>query len=75
MLFPRDIDNYESREPFAPTAPPENEPYALGCDARNDFIPLEENPYELDHENNQDWAQGWFDADRALDEDDDEGGD
>jgi hypothetical protein len=76
MLFPRDIDNYESREPFAPTAPPENEPYALGHDARMDGKSIDENPYppfsDYDFEH-RDWAIGWFDADRALDEDDDEG--
>lgn len=69
MLFPRDIDNYESREPFAPITPPECESYALGCDARNDLRPIDENPYEHGSEEHQDWATGWADEDRALDED------
>jgi hypothetical protein len=55
--------------PIAPTAPPENEPYALGCDARNDFKAIDENPYEHGSEEHQDWAQGWADEDIALDED------
>jgi hypothetical protein len=62
LIFPRD--------PIAPTAPPENEPYALGHDARMDGKTVDENPY--DGPDSIDWAQGWLDADRALDEDDDE---
>lgn len=69
LLWPRDIDNYESRETFAPTATPECEAYALGCDARNDFKAIDENPYAHGCDDHQDWAQGWADADRALDED------
>ena len=72
MLWPRDVDNYESREPFAPTAPPECEAYALGHDARNDLRPIDENPYDCACEDHHDWTIGWEDADRALDEDDDE---
>ena len=55
----------------------ETESYALGHDARNDFRPIDENPYDgiLECLEYIDWAQGWFDADRALDENDDEDGD
>jgi hypothetical protein len=58
--------------PIAPAAPPENEAYALGHDARNDGRPIDENPYEHGCEDNQDWATGWADADRELDEDDED---
>ena len=61
------------RDPIASPAPPECEAYALGSDARNDFKPIDENPYEHGREDHQDWATGWSDADRALDEDGDEG--
>jgi hypothetical protein len=62
-------------DPIAPTAPPECEAYALGHDARNDFRPLDENPYDgiLECVEYVDWAQGWADADRELDEDEVEG--
>jgi hypothetical protein len=64
------------RDPIAPTAPPECEAYALGHDARNDLRPIDENPYDgiLECLDNIDWAQGWADADRER-EADDEGGD
>lgn len=74
----RKVDpRYIPRDPIAPTAPPENEPYALGHDARNDMRPIDENPYPRllgwDGANDfDDWAQGWTDADRALDEDEEE---
>jgi hypothetical protein len=55
-------------DPIAPTAPSESESYALGHDARNDFRPIDENPYATGCEDHQDWATGWADADRALDE-------
>lgn len=58
---------------FEPKGPPERESYALGCDARNDMRPIDENPYEHSCGDHQDWAEGWADADRALDEDGDEG--
>lgn len=57
------------RDPIAPTAPPECEAYALGCDARNDFRPIDENPYAHGCEDHQDWATGWADQDRELYED------
>lgn len=60
LIFPRD--------PIAPTAPPECEAYALGCDARNDFKSIDKNPYERGCDDHQDWEQGWADADRALDD-------
>jgi hypothetical protein len=59
--------------PIAPKAPPECEAYALGHDARNDGKPADESPYEHGSSNHIDWWIGWSDADRALDEDDDEG--
>ena len=66
MLFPRDIDNYESRD----IDDYESESYALGYDARNDMRPIDDNPYDHGCEDHQDWAQGWADADRALDDED-----
>lgn len=47
----------------------QSEAYLLGCDARNDFKPIDENPYPgfermpypWEH---LDWARGWVDADR-----------
>ena len=54
-------------DPIAPTAPPECESYALGHDGRNDFRPIDENPYDPSCEDHHEWATGWADADRALD--------
>ena len=70
-LFKRNPMLY-SRDPIAPNAPPENEPYLLGHDARNDGKSIDENPYDgiLECLENVDWATGWADADRMLDEDD-----
>jgi hypothetical protein len=62
------------RDPIAPTTPPENEPYALGYDARNDGRPIDENPFPYASRDNLDWDRGWADADRER-EADDEGGD
>lgn len=52
----------------------ESEAYKLGVDARNDFRPIDENPYSivLDKRKNADWTRGWSDTDRMLD---DESGD
>ena len=65
LLFPRD--------PVAQRI--ETESYSLGCDARNDGEPIDENPYANSGDCFDwiDWEKGWSDADRALD--DDEGGD
>lgn len=68
LLFPRSPRTVES------------EAFNLGCDARNDLRPIDENPYEHDTRDHRqwsdhiDWSQGWWDADRereANDEGDD----
>lgn len=46
-----------------------SEPYSLGVDARNDGKSPDDNPYEWPSDECHDWATGWADADRALDED------
>lgn len=62
MLFPRDPS-------FG--RPPDNEPYALGCDARNDGKAIDECPYEsLDA--SAEWARGWSDADREREADEED---
>src|SRR5271170_7798275 len=53
------------RDPIAPTAPPECEAWALGCDARNDFKAIDENPYDWPSLDWYQWADGWAEADRA----------
>lgn len=45
----------------------QSDAYNLGCDARNDNVTLDENPYPaFNHypREHQDWARGWADADR-----------
>ena len=56
-------------DPIGPTGMPECEAYALGHDARNDGKSPDDNPYEWPSDDYQDWAHGWEEADRALDED------
>jgi hypothetical protein len=52
----------------------QSEAYNLGADARNDNVPPDENPYDVDDaaatQDHRDWADGWCAADRAREGDD-----
>lgn len=54
LIFPR--------SPGARAA--ESEAYDLGCDARNDFKPFDENPFPYASRDNLDWDRGWANTDR-----------
>jgi hypothetical protein len=43
-----------------------NEAYNLGCDAANDYVPRDQNPYEVGTEDHREWDEGWQDADIDL---------
>lgn len=54
----------------------QSEAYNLGCDARNDNRPIDENPYPSFERipypwEHLDWARGWSDADREREADGD----
>lgn len=44
----------------------ESEAYGLGCDARNDLKPIDENPFPYASRDNLNWDRGWANTDRAL---------
>lgn len=69
--FPRDP---APLVPLVNTAAYATEAYNLGSDARNDNVPLDENPYNpyhCRHCEHVDWSRGWADADREREGEDD----
>lgn len=45
-----------------------SEAYALGCDARNDIKPVDDNPYPIGSADRWEWARGWCDTDHDIKE-------